>query len=34
MDEENIPKSSNDKRGQEHREAIEKIMAKVEKVRA
>lgn len=34
MDEENIPKSSNDKRGQEHREVIEKTMAKVEKVRA
>ncbi|MFU0789081.1 hypothetical protein [Virgibacillus proomii] len=34
MDEENIPKGSNDKRGQEHREAIEKIMSKVEKVRA
>ncbi len=34
MDEKNIPKSSNDKRGQEHREAIEKNMAKVEKVRA
>ncbi|RFA31639.1 hypothetical protein CAI16_20295, partial [Virgibacillus dokdonensis] len=34
MDEDNIPKSSNDKRGQEHREVIEKTMAKVEKVRA
>lgn len=34
MEEKDIPKDSVDKRGREHREAIEKILSKVEKVRA
>ena len=34
MDEKDIPKNTDDKRGREHREAIEKILARIENVSA